>query len=444
MTNHRRGLAALVLGACVLPGVGHAADSVFDQDPSGPKVTFEFAKLRSAVQPGDKIGKIANGSWCLGGKDMFASQRIEEIANGQAAYAFKAVAKAVSLPLFQKEVSPFETATSANADYRVGGTLQRLTFDVCFNDNQEKGENHVEVKWEVWSTKLQRVVMTRTTSGTGRSDSFVRNFEDQAYAQALRELLSSPDAKLLIAGTPPATKEAFEPLHITAHPVAVADAQNDAVELKKAVVTILSDVGSGSGFFVADGWLLTDRHVVGSTKYVKVRLHDGKEIVGEVMRQDPARDVALLKTTAVSLPALPVRTTDPATGENLFAIGSPLGQTFEGTFTRGVMSGTREIGGHRYFQSDVAANHGNSGGPLLDATGHVVGLTDWGIPQTAGLTFFVPIREALERLNVQVDDANAPAAAGPSAAAGSATVTTTTTTVSTPVTAAGMATAKKR
>jgi S1-C subfamily serine protease len=404
--KNRSGSVVLLLACAAAMPSARAADSVFEADPAHQKVTFEFAKLRSKVMAGDKIGKYASGSWCLGSKDLVATARVEEISNTEAGMAFKEVAKDLDVPVFQKEISPFESTTPASADYRIGGTLERLYIDSCSDDKKRKGESNVEVKWEVWSTRQQRVVMSRVTTGHVKTETWVPTFEYKAFSDSLREFLTTQEARDLIAGVPPAMKDAFEPLHVSAHPLPGADTQKNAGELRKAVVTVTSDGGSGSGFFVGDGYVLTDRHVVGSSRFVKLRLSDGSEAVGEVLRQDVARDVALLQTSAKS-PSLPVRLPDPASGENLFAIGSPLGQTFEGTFTRGVMSGTRDIEGRRFFQSDVSINKGNSGGPLLDATSHVVGLADWTIPQTTGLSFFVPIKDALEKLNVVVDAAPA-------------------------------------
>jgi S1-C subfamily serine protease len=248
-----------------------------------------------------------------------------------------------------------------------------------------------------------------------KSDNWETSFDYRAYVESLRELLTSPDVKALIAGVPPVVQEAFEALRLPAAAApGSADTQKSADALKRAVVTIMADSGSGSGFYIADGYVLSNRHVVSSSRYVKVRLSDGREVVGEVIRQDAARDVALLKTAAVNMPSLPLRASEPPVGENVYAIGSPYGQSLEGTFTRGVMSGLREFAGNRYYQSDVAVNVGNSGGPLLDNAGRVIGITQWGIPAAAGLSFFVPIKDALSKLNIAIeglDSANAGASA---------------------------------
>jgi serine protease Do len=135
--------------------------------------------------------------------------------------------------------------------------------------------------------------------------------------------------------------------------------------------------------------------VVGNTHYVKVKLASGRVLVGEVVRENARRDVALIKTESVAdMTPLHVSMAEPPVGEDVFAIGSPLGQELAGTFTRGVLSGVRENNGLEYLQSDVAVNHGNSGGPLLDVTYTVIGMTVSGIERANGLSFFIPIREA--------------------------------------------------
>ena len=396
---------AILLAFATLGAVAQApaADSAFEDAAAAPKQTWEFARLRSKVMPGEKIGFFTNAAWCMGRHEFNAPAKIDDYVNADGVFAFKQVAKAIDLTLFQKDVSPFETGTPASADFRVGGTLMQINVDWCVDGHRGKGETNVDIRWEIWSTKQQRVVMTKTTPGHVKFDDWDDNYENKGYIESMKAMFASQEAKDLIAGILPARKDAYEPLHLTAHTLAGVDTQKNATELKKSVVTVLSDSGSGTGFFVADGYLLTDHHVVGTSRYVKVRLWDGTDTVGEVVREDAGRDVALLKTSLTTARSIEVRATDPNSGENMFAIGSPLGQTFEGTFTRGVMSGTRDIAGRRFFQSDVAVTQGNSGGPLLDGSSHVVGLTDWGIPQAAGLSFFVPVKEALEKLNVTID-----------------------------------------
>ena len=373
------------------------------------KATFEFARLRSRVQPGEVIGHVHSGFFCGTTGDSRAVAQIEQVSNGNALTAFKMVTRDLGVVLFEKEISPFENTSSKSADYRVGATLQRLVVDMCYDGVKRKGTLELEVKWDVYSTKQQRVVMSKTTTGAFKADDFTpASFDVPAYAKSLHALMESNDFRALAAGRPPApVAPTWQALHLKAGATIEGDAQARADALGKSVVTVISDAGTGTGFYIADGYLLTDRHVVGSSKYVKIKLSNGKQLVGEVLRQDATRDIALLQTESSGQPALRVSLVDPPVGATMFAIGSPLGESLAGTFTRGVLSGVRDFNGTRFLQSDVAINHGNSGGPMIDAFGHVVGLADLTINQTQGLSFFVPIKDALDRLAVVMDDPSA-------------------------------------
>ncbi len=403
---------AAALAAVSLFGAAHAQTSAFDDASTNgaqvAKPTFEFAKVRSKVQPNDPVGHFRTGFFCGTDSESRASATIENVANYNVQAAFKIVTRELNVPLFERELSPFETATPKSADFRIGGVLQRINYDTCNDGLKRKGSAQIEMKWEVYSTKLQQVVLSKTVTSEFKTEDYMPNslFEAKAYTSAMRTLLVSDEFKALETGKLPEGAVAWPTLHLKAGPAAIegnAPAKADA--LAKAVVTIISDGGSGTGFYIADGYVLTDRHVVGSQKYVKVKLSNGKQLVGEVIRQNAARDVALLQTESAGTPALRVAPNDPPVGAPMYAIGSPLGETLSGTFTQGVLSGVRDFNGTRYLQSDVSINHGNSGGPLLDANSHVVGLADLTINQTTGLSFFVPMKDALTRLAIVVDDA---------------------------------------
>jgi S1-C subfamily serine protease len=141
--------------------------------------------------------------------------------------------------------------------------------------------------------------------------------------------------------------------------------------------------------------------VVGGAKFVKIKLAQGHSSVGEVLRIDTVRDVALIKTDLTSVVSLAVRSNAPQVGEEVYAIGSPLGSELSGTLTKGVVSANRTVDNVNYIQSDVSINPGSSGGPLLDSQGQVLGLTQ--LKAANGISLFIPIKEALERLNIKLN-----------------------------------------
>ena len=159
--------------------------------------------------------------------------------------------------------------------------------------------------------------------------------------------------------------------------------------------------GVGSGFIVsADGYILTNTHVVDNATKVTVRLTDRREFQAKVVGTDDKSDVALLKIDAKNLPT--VRMGDPAKlrpGEWVVAIGSPF--NFQNSVTAGIVSALgREVPNAsnynyvNFIQTDVAVNPGNSGGPLFNLSGEVVGINSQIYSNTgsyAGLSFAIPI-----------------------------------------------------
>ena len=160
--------------------------------------------------------------------------------------------------------------------------------------------------------------------------------------------------------------------------------------------------GQGSGFILSeDGLILTNAHVVRDATSVTVKLADRREFEASVLGVDPATDVAVLRIKASGLPT--VQLGDPsqlAVGDYVLAIGSPFG--FEQSATSGIVSAKgRSLPGDTYvpfIQTDVAVNPGNSGGPLFDARGRVVGINSQIYSRTGGyqgLSFAIPIDVAV-------------------------------------------------
>ncbi|MEZ5651617.1 MAG: Do family serine endopeptidase [Burkholderiaceae bacterium] len=167
-------------------------------------------------------------------------------------------------------------------------------------------------------------------------------------------------------------------------------------------------MGTGSGFIVSsDGLVLTNAHVVDGADDVVVRLSDRREFRAKVLGSDERTDVAVLRIDAKDLPH--VRIGDPGrlrAGEWVMAIGSPFG--FDHTVTVGVVSATdRAMPGGQivpFIQSDVAVNPGNSGGPLFNARGEVIGINSQIFTRSGGyqgLSFAIPI-DLAQRVEAQI------------------------------------------
>ncbi|MBE0620573.1 MAG: DegQ family serine endoprotease [Burkholderiales bacterium] len=159
----------------------------------------------------------------------------------------------------------------------------------------------------------------------------------------------------------------------------------------------------GSGFIIsADGYILTNAHVVDGADEITVRLTDKREFKAKVIGTDKRTDVALIRIDATGLPV--VKLGDPnklKVGEWVLAIGSPFG--FDNTVTAGIVSGkARSLPQENlvpFIQTDAAVNPGNSGGPLFNLSGEVVGINSQIYSRTGGymgLSFAIPIDIALD------------------------------------------------
>jgi serine protease Do len=186
--------------------------------------------------------------------------------------------------------------------------------------------------------------------------------------------------------------------------------------------------GIGSGFIVkADGLILTNAHVVANASEVTVKLTDKREYRAKVLGSDKDTDIAVLRINAKDLPTVRIGDASRAqVGEWVLAIGSPFG--FENTVTAGVISArARSLPGEGYIpflQTDVPVNPGNSGGPLFNLAGEVIGINSQiysGSGGYMGISFAIPINVAMKvgeelastgkvtrgRLGVAIQDVNA-------------------------------------
>jgi serine protease Do len=199
-----------------------------------------------------------------------------------------------------------------------------------------------------------------------------------------------------------------------------------------SVVTITADgvsangpfqvptTGVGSGVILtADGYILTNRHVVQGSRTLSVELSDGHQLPARVIRISDTNDLALIKVDTTGLtPATIGDSNALKVGQTTIAIGSPLG-TYTETVTRGIVSGLdrqvtvndeqtrRQVTLTGLIQTDAAINPGNSGGPLLDIGGDVIGINTATATNAEGLGFAIPINAAADLISLARSGATA-------------------------------------
>jgi S1-C subfamily serine protease len=187
--------------------------------------------------------------------------------------------------------------------------------------------------------------------------------------------------------------------------VSVVDAVGPSVvsvRTKRAAPSPMGSEGAGSGVILAsDGYILTNSHVVHGAAGLEVSLVDGRRVAARFVGDDPATDLAIIRVDAPAL--VPARIGESArlrVGQLVIAIGNPFG--FQSTVSAGVVSALgrslRSATGRlidNIIQTDVALNPGNSGGPLVDSRGFVVGINTAVFAMAQGISFAVPIDTAV-------------------------------------------------
>jgi hypothetical protein len=176
----------------------------------------------------------------------------------------------------------------------------------------------------------------------------------------------------------------------------VVKRSSDAVVLIVISNSAGQETALGSGFLVsADGEIVTNYHVIKEAHSAMVKLSNGAFFpVNGVLASDADKDLAIIKVSGKNLPFLTLGDIEKLhVGDHVVAIGSPLG--LEGTASDGIVSALRDVASKKWIQTTAPVSHGNSGGPLLDMSDHVVGVITWGVNLELGqnLNFAAPSSE---------------------------------------------------
>ncbi|HVW73547.1 MAG TPA: serine protease [Rhizomicrobium sp.] len=399
--------------------VGVEAVMAQEASPASAKVSVKLTHVYVELPAGAVYAAMSTGGLCIG-------QTLSETWPGGRAESrlfplFRAVFKTEMEAAGYKVVTPGEDnlfdEETGSADYEIAGVISSLRVDGCLGDGiytqigSAKGTASMTIDWQVYARLRKQLVAHISTSGTSRLDERVQGGQQRlmeaAFRDALHMMAGAPEVDVALNGPKP-MKAGFQmpgqqsPIalsgNLKAGPRKIADAAG-------SVVTIMNSTGSGSGFLVSsDGYVLTDQHVVGDDKTVRVRWPDGLEGLGQVERISKNRDVAIIKTNPRDRAPLTLKRGPVTPGDRVYVIGSPAGKGFEGTVSSGVISADRIIDGLRYIQSDAAMSPGSSGGPLLDEKGEVIGLTEmhyFNQGQVASLNMFTPIGDAMDFLALE-------------------------------------------
>lgn len=411
----------LVTGALVL---GVACGAAFAQEAS---VTGENSTAQNSIKLVTAIIalpaaapwlSLRPGSLCISSPvvEVWTGERVPQKLPPYAASFKTELERAGYKVITPGEDNLFDPGEGA-ADYEAAAVITQERIDGCVNRNANRslsdevsGDSAMKVDWQIYSRLKKQVVAHVSTTGSSHLDhtfpggvrrllveSFASNATALAASADFRAAMTAPKAFTAGFQMPGEQSKISLSGGLKAEPRKIADAVG-------SVVTIMNDIGSGSGVLVSsDGYILTDAHVVGDSKNARVRWSDGIETLGEVVRVSKNRDVAILKTNPRDRMPLALKRGPVTPGQRVYAIGSPKGKDFQSTVSSGVVSADRVFDGLRYIQSDTVVSPGSSGGPLLDETGSVIGLTDLGVQNNgpAGLNLFTPIGDAMDFLALE-------------------------------------------
>ncbi|MGD0230098.1 MAG: trypsin-like peptidase domain-containing protein [Syntrophorhabdales bacterium] len=373
-------------------------------------------KVVVKLQRGETVGHIALGLFC--GRPLHPVRWGHRTADEDLRDALRDEFTKANYTVVGDPHTLFPDRTASKAELLVAGAIDNIAANGCApdfygsNPNMIKGGAFVHVTWQVYDPLKKKVVYETTTQGSYETDKPVYDgmptFMTNAFASAAQNLLAEPGFRDLALRPRDRTAGAVgEPAYVSLFIKPAPKTHQSISDARAAVVTVFIPQALGSGFIISpNGYMITNYHVVEEARFVKVRLANGRDVLGDVVRSDSVRDVALVKLAEKNLPSLSLRlTTSPEVGDEVYAIGSPLGEEQADTVSRGIMSAYRDRGKLKFIQSDVLVQHGSSGGPLLDKDGEVVGICQGGetsdVDRSVGLNYFIPIADAVTRLGVK-------------------------------------------
>lgn len=288
------------------------------------------------------------------------------------------------------------------------------------DQNMQAGEIYIKVKWEIYDPLRKKVIDQQYSEGRAQLDEatnsgydilLLRALENATHnlgrTKAFHDLVTRREKTYPYEETPTQSYLEIE----TDKKLYTQGIQQDYNFIRRGIVVVRGSLGHGSGFYINDeGYALTNAHVVGDAETVAIVDFSGTQHMADVIRVDKKRDVALIKADISNNSSVPLRLKDdPKMLDKVYAVGAPNKESLKGTVTEGIVSNFRKAykSGLGYIQASVELAHGNSGGPLLDEFGNVIGIAvEAASPLQQGDTTvyskFIPIDDALFALNVHI------------------------------------------
>ncbi len=296
-----------------------------------------------------------------------------------------------------------------NNGYKIEAQIKGIDIKNDFGLSIKNVECKLTTKWTITNLLTNEIVKTEVIESynldksIGLNNSLLSSFENSF-------LMFLSNSKELYENTKKNTEDLLATSigeTITIQKPAKANKLN-LKDLTSSVVTVTTgdNSGHGSGFFISEnGMIITNYHVIKNSKKVNIILSNNLSFVGDVIRTDINNDLALIKVSGNGFKPFLLSETDDNNqiGAEVYAIGTPSDQKLSQTVSKGIVSGNRLLEDKSYIQTDVSVSPGNSGGPLINKDGLVLGVItlkviDKGVE---GLSFALPCSSIFTFLNLK-------------------------------------------
>lgn len=421
-------LFSFPLHGCGLPKADPIAHNAIEVPDGRNSKKITLKRVVASINRGADIGKMGWGLACLSNGSVTWKSGRKSINDEELTSVFAEELKRYNYRIVGDPSELFED-TRSGAEIAVGARITDIKYDICYpmagwgDYRSGSASASITVDWQVYNTLDKKVVFRKSSSGSA-SASFKdgRDYDTlfNAFSNAVQGLLADKGFLEIVMEKEPSppmgglSDNANDLLPTTTnlsapsgggggYVVANSKAPGSLAAAKNSVVVLEIPGGHGSGFLVGNsGYILTNDHVVKDLSTVRITFSNGSKAAGRVLKTDSRQDVALVQIDTPPVTGLPFRLEDVPAATDVYAIGAPFDTKFQGSLTKGIVSGYRRDKKGRWLQSDAAINGGNSGGPLVDNQGRVVGMCSSGMGETdSGINFFVPIADAFNVMGIQ-------------------------------------------
>ncbi len=382
--------------------------------------TFELARIKYDISPDEKVF-TSPGSNVYWNDIGFEEGKVDIFKKGiHAELIFSGFKGLVD---DEKEENLFENTNSTEeleeADISIGAIVKDLKiggrYNAYFPNRIYDQSVKMKVEWQFYDNNTNNFLIKVTT----HEESFmVKETGDlvkginMAFSENFAGTLRNPEVIEAIKDVESGAEISFKENVMKLYSIDKLEEQtyesysNMIKSVNPSVVTIKGSKGHGSGFLVSkEGYILTNYHVIENNTGIKVLFQMGFELPVEVLNYSEEFDLALLKVMGSGFKPLSLSETQGELGDEVIAIGTPSSTDLSNTVTKGIISGKRtNENGIEYIQTDVSVSPGNSGGPLINNKGLVVGIISQKLVGlgTEGIAFAIPINLALKKLNITI------------------------------------------